>query len=203
MKSLKQKFACVAIITFLLTICSCDNSKPEEPLVFSTPQTPVQQETELQRLERQRIEQEELERLRLEQERLAFRNSINIVLTLDANTSSISDLTTRVNAMRDIDLSQCPRDFAVAYIDHIHAWKHSAEAYNALTKLHEDGNIGAVLLAEGISQLLELDEHPLKDAADAENRLTEAATEASGEIKSTWETIERISVGYGATLPKS
>lgn len=65
------------------------------------------------------------------------RNFIGGVMQADAKTASLEDPGERLDAMRTIDLSDCPGDFREAYLAHIEAWRRLMEAERDLAKSAE------------------------------------------------------------------
>ncbi|AYQ33973.1 hypothetical protein [Runella sp. SP2] len=118
MKNSTKELRIALIWILLLMVLSCGPS--EEQLRY-----------ERQQAEQQRIEQEQAE----QRQKIAYINAINSVLQLDAKTSNISNSTSRASAMRDIDLTQCPQDFAITYLNHLHAWEDMAKIDKAQQEL--------------------------------------------------------------------
>ncbi|GAB3029651.1 hypothetical protein [Spirosoma pulveris] len=192
MKKITQKLGIMLIGALSLIFSSCGSSED-------------QQAYERQQAEQQRIEQEQAEQRRIEQEqaeqrqKIAYINAINSVLQSDARTSNISDYGSRTSAMRNIDITQCPQDFGVAYVDHIHAWENRAKIEKARNELKEYGGLAAA--AGLVATLSDSEITPFSDYVEATNKLQALANEQDTEIRRTWQIVERSAVSYGATLP--
>ncbi len=126
---MKQKALPFAILAGML-LFSCGNSHDssnEQPLYSnpSTVDTTSAKATDLQPA----ISQYELDKA-----------AVNDVLQQDSKNGAIHDGNDSliVVGMRAIDLSKCPRDFAVAYVDHMHAWEHSADIQEELKYMQSD-----------------------------------------------------------------
>lgn len=139
-----------------------------------------------------------------EQRAQRYANAITTLLAQDVqvNRQSKGDNTQLVAEMRKLDMSQCPRDFALAYLDHIHAWGEAAEIQQALKALRSDKNVGDVMKLTIIQKLFGSDETALSNALEMEKKLLSAAQNTSALINETYHEVERIAVAYGATLPK-
>lgn len=140
---------------------------------------------------------------RMEQQKLAFKTSIISLLQSDSKIGSISngDCTKQAAAMRVLDLSQCPSDFATAYVAHIHAWEYAAKIQRARAKLNSDESVQDILISEGLNEALGTDAHPLIDALEADNELKKLANVALDKITETYNRVELIATSYGASLP--
>ncbi len=102
-------------------------------------------------------------------------------------------------AMRQVDMSDCPQEFRVAYMNHIHAWDEAAAVGQAKTKLdnEEDGAaVGGIL-----ASLFGADATPWSDHVRAQEEVQRLAGVAAGDIKSTWQQIEVLAAKYGAQMP--
>jgi hypothetical protein len=106
-----------------------------------------------------------------------------------------------VSEMRSIDLTQCPSDFSVAYLDHIHAWEKAEKIYEARKKLNSDQNVSTTLVAGLISEIVGSGYTPIRNAIEADDELKRLADNASDQIKETFNDVERIALTYGAALP--
>lgn len=141
------------------------------------------------------------EAARLEAERReARRVSIEAVLNADSHTNytAVSD---RLTAMRAIDTSQTPDDFRQAYLNHINAWDRYGRARDAMAELTSDEQLTSVVLQEAFNVVFDLGGSPVGNYTDAINRLKVLQDKASEDINSTFQAVESIAVGYGATLP--
>ena len=94
-----------------------------------------------------------------------------------------SIIQTYVQKLRKVDMSRCPRDFQLAYLDHIQAWEslaRSRASVNLIRPLIE------LLFLETIPDISGLhDEQPIYD-----------------EITKTWDKIERIALSYRVKVPE-
>lgn len=128
--------------------------------------------------------------------------SIRTVLETDDNLTATSNgnYDVQAEAMRRIDLSQCPNDFATAYVDHIHAWEYAAKIKRAQKELNSDDNIKAVLASQLFSELFGTASTPVADAIDAGEKLRTLANDASAQISSTYDNVEHVAASYGAQL---
>lgn len=197
-----KKIMATFFVAIFFTIYGCDN--PGEQASVEPPQSDFNGTNQQQIvIEQQKIaEEKRIAEQKEEEQKLIYKNSITNILQEAKDFARIhKDYYERVTFLRNVNLTQTPSDFSVAFVDNMHAWIHYMEIDNALSQLHEDGNVGTILLGEGLSRMLDLESHPLSDAADTENRLNAAANEANLEIKKTYETLERIAVSYGASLP--
>jgi len=81
--------------------------------------------------------------------------------------------------LRGIDMSHCPRDFQLAYLDHIHAWESLARSPDPL-------NLNFLIDLLVFKKLPNIpDDQPIYD-----------------EIARTWNEIERIALSYGVRVPE-
>ena len=144
----------------------------------------------------------EQERIQKENMKILYKNSINSVLISDNNLALISggDKNRQALEMRKIDISNCPSDFATAYIDHIHAWEDAGKVQQAQDELKKYADLAAV--AGIIATLSESEATPFSNYLEAERELNRLSIIASDEIENTWKKIEHIAVSYGASLPK-
>lgn len=152
-----------------------------------------------------RAQQEAEKERQAQQQALAYKSAITTLLAQDYTISVSlysSDKNRVAEEMRKLDMSQCPRDFAVAYLDHIYAWEDAGKIQRAERALHSDENIGNVLGQQLMQSIFSSDESALRDAAETETRLRAAAEAASSRIITTFHKVERIAVAYGATLPQ-
>ena len=103
--------------------------------------------------------------------------------------------------MRAIDYSKCPAEFRQAYVAHIHAWELltqvelQAQQYDA--NLNSDGALLESFLRGAMGD-------PFGKANELivmSNQLQQNYQQAAIQIKTTFNRIEEIAVGYGAKLP--
>ena len=134
--------------------------------------------------------------------RNAAARSIEVVLKADAvTTQGAKSVTDVVNNMRSIDLTNCPNDFRVAYVTHIHAWEALAAVEQKAISLESDANSGAAMAESFIRGFFG---DPFGKSAElfaAQTQLQRDAQAASLSIKQTFETVEVIAVGHGAKMP--
>lgn len=135
------------------------------------------------------------------QQAMANKTAITSVLhqgaTISANANG--DYGRSASAMRTIDLTRCPSDFATAYLDHIHAWEDAANAQlksEALKKSEGNAVAGGIVATVTGSEAT-----PFSDHLKAENEANRQLSQASAEIIRTRQVVERIAIGYGAILP--
>lgn len=200
MEKFRQLLTGGAVVVFLMFFIACGNeysTTRENPVdttmwVDTTP-TP-QQLAEQQKL----LEEEEFERQK---------QAINYVLVADKNTAKISidangirNYDIQASEMRKIDFSQCPSDFATAYLEHIHAWEDAAKIRRAEANLKEQGGLAAV--AGIIAELTNSEATPFSNYLEAESELNRLAISTGEEITRTWKNVELIAVKYGGTLQK-
>jgi len=133
-----------------------------------------------------------------------YKKNISSVLQLDANISNISggDETKQCEEMRKIDLSDCPKDFTVAYVDHIHAWEEAARIDRAYKKFKKEVNLEDIIEESVLNEVFGTGHNVIKNAVDFEEKLKENGRIASENIHTTFNEVERIAASYGATLPK-
>src|ERR1700761_5092079 len=139
----------------------------------------------------------------IEQQKKEYATNITDCLAADvkASTESNGDYTLLTQAMRRIDLSKCPTDFATAYLDHIHAWEDAAKIQRARKELNSDENVKSTLFLSLWSDIFNTKDTPITDALEASNELRRKAAEASEKIRITFQDVEHIAVSYGGTLP--
>mgnify|MGYP006205502819 CR=1 FL=1 len=126
--------------------------------------------------------------------------AIESVLLADARTESHGNSTSRVAAMRAIDVSGAPRDFQAAYLEHIFAWERFLRARSAWTRLTTDEETWAVVIGGGVCAALGCERNPIESRLEAEERLQAEMNQARALISSTYEDVQRIAVQHGANL---
>jgi len=90
---------------------------------------------------------------------------------------------TYAQGLRKIDMSRCPRDFQLAYLDHIQAWESLARSRASVNLL---GPLIELFVLKKIPNITDFpDEQPIHD-----------------EIAKTWGKIERIALSYGVRVPE-
>lgn len=182
MKRILNKIGVFVIIVTLFATYSCDNaSKKEEQ-------------------QNQKILQEKLKKI---QEKQRIINNITFVLQSDNEISNFSnhDPKKQAEAMRNIDISKCPSDFSVAYLDHIHAWENAARVDKVWKEWNSDENVNNIIVEAFLNELLNTNTNTYENVVEIENELKKQRVEATNKIRTTWEDVERIAVRYGAKLP--
>jgi hypothetical protein len=195
MKRVQFEIILLMILATILTLTSCDF---------------INQQLEKDRIEEEnRRHQEEQERLRLERQKEDLKKALTVsnitqVLKSDHEISSYNtnkDPEYQANAMRNINLKGCPSDFSVSYIDHIHAWEEYAEVYKVWQAWNSEENINNILVQAFVDELLGTTTVTYEDLVKIENEIIVKLEEAREKIRTTYYTVERIAVKYGATLP--
>ena len=102
------------------------------------------------------------------------------------------------NAMRKVDLSNCPPEFREAYSKHIHAWEESAAVKQARAKLDTEADAAAV--GGMLASIFGSDETPWSDHLQAIQELNRLDGIASGDIHTTWQSVEDVARKYGAQI---
>lgn len=129
------------------------------------------------------------------------RARIEAVLEADAETASRDGPDARAAAMRAIDTTGCPADFAAAYVNHIFAWEYAAQIEAAMVQPAVAAE-GATRDAQRASAKAPRHEAmPDADIVRRLRRLEELQGAAHDEIRSTFQRVQLIATGYGATLP--
>jgi hypothetical protein len=177
----------LVLLILSLAMISCQNKTNTEGKVLDQELSP--QERQEQELRRQLLE-------------IQYADATTTVLKLDAPLYQMykSDLGVMCARMRDIDLSSCPRDFKLAYLDHIHAWEDMARIQQAFIKLREQSDLAIV--AGMVATLTEAKASPFSDYLEAEAELDRLGRQADEEITETWQVLERLTISYGGELPK-
>jgi hypothetical protein len=103
-----------------------------------------------------------------------------------------------VNAMRQVDLSDCPPEFREAYSHHIHAWEEAAQVQLAKAKLDNDEDSAAV--AGILASVFDADATPWSDHVQAVNRVNQLQAQAHDDIQSTWQGVEDVARKYGVQI---
>jgi len=132
----------------------------------------------------------------------AYKTAITTLIQQDSLNAVVNkgDYTAIAAGMRQLDLSQCPRDFAVAYVAHMQAWEHEAEIQQAIAVLNDDDTNKKVAGAVVIEKALGAD-HTAYDDINAEKRaLKDKANEADSIISTSYDKVEQVAVSYGVTL---
>jgi hypothetical protein len=98
----------------------------------------------------------------------------------------VKTLQAYTQGLRKIDMSRCPREFQMAYLEHIQAWESFARA-------RSEGplDIGSLLSA--------LNGNPIPGLLSL---LSDRAKPMMQDIGTTWNTIEQIALSYGVKVPE-
>jgi len=102
--------------------------------------------------------------------------------------------------MRQLDLSHCPRDFAVAYVDHLHAWEDAGQIQVALVKLNSDDYQVRAIAKSLIQKASKAKQTVMDEVIDTDQLLREAKAEIQARIHTTFNEVERVAVAYGVQL---
>lgn len=129
-----------------------------------------------------------------------YRSAIEKVLQMDLLTGTHAT-SEHTQGMRSIDLSECPLDFRVAYMAHIHAWDEAAAVMAANDKLNSNEDSDAI--AGGLATLFSSDATPWQDHLNAKANIERLAAQADADIKSTFNQVEILAAAYGARVPHS
>lgn len=137
-----------------------------------------------------------------EEQRQNYIRAINSVLNADAEARNTSngDHALCASKMRDIDISQCPSDFATVYVEHLQAWEYSAKIRKDKKALKEQE--GAAVAGGILTTVAGSNATPYSDYVKAVKEMEQLAVHANDEIRRTWKIVERTAVSHGATLPK-
>ena len=133
-------------------------------------------------------------------EQAKFKTAIEKALHEDSLTGA-EPTTGHANAMRSVDLQECPPDFRVAYMKHIHAWDEKAAVHNA--KVQVDAQEEDAAAAGALATLFDSSETPWNDHLQAEQELQKYENVASADVRSTFEEVEEVASKYGAKVPHS
>jgi len=120
-------------------------------------------------------------------------NAIGGVLQADAKTASFEDPGERVAAMQLIDLSDCPRDFRAAYLEHVQAWRKAAELQRGLDQITDrSGKIARTTtsLARPLESL---------DQAHQKSAMERLAKKAQSQVKASFDQVKTIAASYDVT----
>jgi UDP-N-acetylenolpyruvoylglucosamine reductase len=128
-----------------------------------------------------------------------YKSAIEKALHEDALTGT-APTSAHTAAMRKVDVTDCPQEFRVAYMNHIHAWDERAAVNQAKVKLDSEEDPAA--LAGMIASLFGSDAEPWGDHVRAEQEARRLEAIASSDLHSTWQEVERIASKYGAQVPQ-
>jgi hypothetical protein len=161
-------------------------------------------------LEREKVAQEKAAQEARERERVAaekaarerVRANIEMVLREDARipggARNVAEIATR---MRDIDLSGCPEDFRLAYLDHIHAWETMRDVERDAIALRKEANSDGVMVESFIRGMLGDPFGKANEISAAQSQILRDYKAARSEIKETFDRVEDIAVRNAANLP--
>jgi len=163
---------------------------------------------DLAKLERDKLaaeqeakEREKEEAARAEKEQI--KTNIESVLQQDAKSQVGADTVVEVvQRMRNIDISGCPDDFRVAYVDHIHAWEAMRDVEKNAIAFRKEANSDGVLIESFVRGMLGDPLGKAKELGAAQTQLQRDYQEARSEIKETFNHVEDLTTQYGANLPK-
>lgn len=129
--------------------------------------------------------------------------SIESVLQADSTTTtgatSVADV---VNRMRAIDLSKCPKDFAAAYVAHIHAWELLADVEQQGRAYDANFNSGGAMVESFLRGFIGDPFGKTNESIAARNQLVTNYNSAQQQIKQTFQRVEELAVSHGAKMPK-
>jgi hypothetical protein len=103
-------------------------------------------------------------------------------------------------AMRQVALNDCPQDFRVAYMNHIHAWDETAAVNQAKVKI--DNEEDAAALGGALATLFDSDATPWSDHLRAQQEIVRYEKLAATNVATTWQEVETIASKYGARVPQ-
>jgi len=102
------------------------------------------------------------------------------------------DLARYAAGLRTIDMTRCPQEFQMTYLEHIQAWEDAAKADSSMDSAILGGLIA--LFAGGPATALPSVGQVVR-ANDSSNRASQA-------IHSTWHKVERVALSYGVSMPR-
>jgi hypothetical protein len=127
------------------------------------------------------------------------------VLDYDSRTTngakSAEEVVQRMRAIEERLGKSCPADFRGAYVDHIHAWELLIEVERDLRAFDADFNSNAALVESFLRGAM-LDLGKPREMVAERNRIKANYQQATTKLRETYHRVERIAVGYGASLPK-
>lgn len=128
---------------------------------------------------------------------VVYKSAVERAIHEDALTGHEATID-HLNAMRAVDLSDCPPDFREAYSHHIHAWEEATRVQQAKARLESDEDSAA--LAGILATAFESDATPWSDHLQAVNRVDQQQARAEEGIRSTWQAVEDTARKYGARI---
>ena len=103
--------------------------------------------------------------------------------------------------MRKIDISNCPPEFALAYLEHIHAWEKLSVTYKVIKQWNSDENINNIIVQSYFNEILNTNINTFKNVIEIENELRNQFANDQKIIRETYYSAEKIAVKFGAKLP--
>ena len=136
-------------------------------------------------------------------EKEQIKANIERVLQQDAKASEGSETVAKLVArMRAIDTSDCPNEFRLAYLAHIHSWEMMEDVQRDASRLKEEANSDGVLVEAFIRGLLGDPLGKANEIKAAQTQLQRSYQVAHTEIRKTFHHVEEIAIQYDANLPK-
>ncbi|WP_165235355.1 hypothetical protein [Aquisphaera insulae] len=127
---------------------------------------------------------------------------IEQVLAADSKTSDGARTVAEVVArMRAIDTGGCPRDFASAYLNHIHAWEKLGSVERQLAAYDSRYNSGSAFL-EAFFRGMVFDFEMSKESSAVRREIQTAYNTASLEVKTSFQHVEQVALSYGVRPKK-
>jgi len=192
----------VAVLGMFLAVSACGPSEQEKQAQAA--QLAAQQAAEqAKQAQAAELAKQQAEQERIAQQQAAYKTAIETVLKANAGLSSTSgqSQTAHAQAMRAIDLTACPTDFAAAYTTHIQAWERAGNIQKSLGELKSDANVTRTVAESILGDITGSKQKPIGQAVALNKRLTVQHAEANTQITETFNEVERIAVTYGATVP--
>lgn len=183
-----------ASIPMLFFLAACNSGARSNTFTDTIQTTPtVVQPQNAQQLEEQQSQQKE-----------AYKSAIASVLEQGAEIGKQhpNDYGAVASGIRQLDLSGCPRDFAVAVVDNLHAWEYADKIQQALSNLTSDDNEKRVVIKSLLEKITGSDRTSLDDLADAKKVLRDELGVAYNNIDQTYNEVEKIAVAYDVALLK-
>lgn len=190
----------ISTILFLLssiTLGSCDSaSSSAHDQDAQTAQMQAQQTQE-------QMEKEAAAAAAAEQQILRQRqaDAITTILYADAQAGRLGTTRSTSAAMEAIDLSGAPLDFSEAFVIHRQAWEDAAEIDDQISYLNSEAAANEAWRRWWIETFRGSSETPVSDLEAAKARMQDRRREAGERIRTTFQTVERLAVRYGARLP--
>lgn len=118
----------------------------------------------------------------------------------NAGATSVGQVASR---MRAINTTGCPRDFAAAYLTHVHAWETMAEVEREIIAFHAHSQSGEVMAEAFIRGFLGDPFGKVSELAALHGDIGRRAHGAQQQIRVTFQDVERVAVNHGARLQRS